>query len=457
MRSIGAAASRPGAGKARVDVGHGVATSAAEALDEPARQRARRRHRDLLAEHGAHRELEAVDAARQAQARSPGRPTSVAAIVSGAASRSSQRRTAAMTAPLAGPSAGANDSRTRGASVAKRASSQPAVAPTTPARDAAPDRPSARRDLDARDRALGEEGEQGIDVVRRAVAERHRDRIGARRTGVAGVARAVARCVARRRAAQPRRVHAVAADEGGVEAAQAAKAARQRDLRDRHLRVGEELLGEQQAARLQVLQRRDAVLGEEDAAQVAVADAEPGGDRRRRSARRRRRRTRRARSPPGARACATRPSPSTPGPGRARSRAGTSGRAGTPPPRPAPASRRSGSCAAPACARGRSAGNRRPSTSRRRRAGRRSARRAREAPGRRRRHRSSWLELWRSPLDDSPFPDMCRRVSWRSDLRGAARVSMNLSAANGINLRMRGSIVSHVPGPWAGGAYPQAQ
>ena len=39
-----------------------------------------------------------------------------------------------MTAPLAGPSAGANERRTRAASLAKRASSQPADAPTTPAR-----------------------------------------------------------------------------------------------------------------------------------------------------------------------------------------------------------------------------------------------------------------------------------------------------------------------------------
>ena len=71
-----------------------------------------------------------------------------------------------MTAPLAGPSAGANERRTRAASVAKRASSQPADRADDAGANAAPDRPR-RRDLDAGDRALGDEGEQGVDVVRR--------------------------------------------------------------------------------------------------------------------------------------------------------------------------------------------------------------------------------------------------------------------------------------------------
>ena len=69
----------------------------------------------------------------------------------------------------------------------------------------------------------------------------------------------------------------VAAGERRVEAAQAVEAAGQRDLRDRQRRVGQQLLGQQQPPRLQVLQRRNAVLGDEDAAQVAVGDAEAPG------------------------------------------------------------------------------------------------------------------------------------------------------------------------------------
>jgi hypothetical protein len=63
--------------------------------------------------------------------------------------------------------------------------------------------------------------------------------------------------------------------EGGVEAADAAEAADERDLRDRQGRVGQQLLGAEQPARLQVLQRRHAQLRLEDPAQVPVADAQP--------------------------------------------------------------------------------------------------------------------------------------------------------------------------------------
>ena len=65
--------------------------------------------------------------------------------------------------------------------------------------------------------------------------------------------------------------------EGGVEAAQAGKAGRQCHLRHRQAGVGQQLLGGQQAARLQPGQRGDAQLGLEHAAQVAVAHAQAGG------------------------------------------------------------------------------------------------------------------------------------------------------------------------------------
>ena len=126
-------------------------------------------------------------------------------------------------------------------------------------------------------------------------------------------------------------------------------------LRNRHGAVGQQLLGQQQAARLQVLHGRDALLGREDAAQVAVADAQARRQRRQRG------------GPPlaacvfnscAARRASVREASITlhgrPAPGR--SRAAFQAR----PKRgclwPAPASRRSGSCGW-ACARGRSAGN----------------------------------------------------------------------------------------------------
>ena len=81
---------------------------------------------------------------------------------------------------------------------------------------------------------------------------------------------------ARRRAFAPQRAgaQAVVLGEGGVEAAQAGKAAHQRDLRDRQIGVGQQLLGREQAARLQVLQGRHTELRLEDAPQVAVAHAQ---------------------------------------------------------------------------------------------------------------------------------------------------------------------------------------
>ena len=136
----------------------------------------------------------------------------------------------------------------------------------------------------------------------------------------------------RRWRAQLRRVQPVALGEGGVEAAQAAEAAGQRHLRHRQRGVGQQLLGQQQALRGQVVERRHAVRGLEDAPQVAVGDAQARGEggQVRVVARRARPVRSAARRVLGQR-CATNPSATAP----ARSRAGTSGRAGRPPPRPA--------------------------------------------------------------------------------------------------------------------------
>ena len=70
--------------------------------------------------------------------------------------------------------------------------------------------------------------------------------------------------------AQARRRHAVARLPQRVEAAHAAKSARERDLRHRQRRVGEQALREQQPLRLRVLDRRDAERAIEDAAQCRL-------------------------------------------------------------------------------------------------------------------------------------------------------------------------------------------
>ena len=181
-----------------------------------------------------------VDAARQAQPRCAGQARRAARRSSpGAASRSSQRRTAAITAPLAGPSAGANESRTRAASPAKRASEparrSPAV-PIAPARSCAGSTAPSTTSMPGIARCA-RKASSDVDVVRRAVAERDRDRRLARSPARAsrGAERPIGASPSR---AQPRRIHPVAAGERGVEAAQALESRSSRDLRDRHLRVG---------------------------------------------------------------------------------------------------------------------------------------------------------------------------------------------------------------------------
>ena len=72
IRSIGADREQRRRGEGAMHVGPGRRDVAAEALDQAAGEGARAGDRDLLAEHGAHRELEAVDAARQAQPRRAG-------------------------------------------------------------------------------------------------------------------------------------------------------------------------------------------------------------------------------------------------------------------------------------------------------------------------------------------------------------------------------------------------
>ena len=90
-----------------------------------------------------------------------------------------------------------------------------------------------------------EEGQQGLQVQRWAIGQAQ-----------AGGLRCLAACPA-----QLRGVEAVALGKGGVEAAQALEAAGQRHLRHWQRRVGEQLLGQQQALCRQVVQRRHTVRG----------------------------------------------------------------------------------------------------------------------------------------------------------------------------------------------------
>ena len=134
------------------------ASGVAVALRRAGRQGAGAGDRDLLAEHRAHGQLEAVDGARHAQpgsaatsGASAGSAPSTASTASGSASRSSSRRTAARPPCRGRPGPGCAAARsTWRASHAAPASTTagPCRVPTTPAQ------PCARRTvLDARDRA----------------------------------------------------------------------------------------------------------------------------------------------------------------------------------------------------------------------------------------------------------------------------------------------------------------
>ena len=76
-------------------------------------------------------------------------------------------------------------------------------------------------------------------------------------------------------AAQLTRVEPVMPTEGRVEPAHTLETTGKRNLRYGQAGIGQQLLGRVQAARLQVLQRRDAQRAGENPAQVAIGDAKP--------------------------------------------------------------------------------------------------------------------------------------------------------------------------------------
>ena len=120
--------------------------------------------------------------------------------------------------------------------------------------------------LHAGQRALFPERQHAVDVVRGAISQAHPH-------AVAAVGRRRARGAAG--AAQLRRLEPHLLGEDGIEAAQALEAAGQRHFGDGQVGVGEQLLGLQQALRGEVVDRADAVRLREDAAQVALGDAQP--------------------------------------------------------------------------------------------------------------------------------------------------------------------------------------
>jgi hypothetical protein len=111
-------------------------------------------------------------------------------------------------------------------------------------------------DLDAGDGAAREERVDRGPVVRRAIGDLEHHLLDGH--------------LARRVAAQLAGRHAIARAEKVVEAAQAGEPARHRDVDHRHRAVREQPLGEEQALRLRVLDRRDAELLLEDSAQMAI-------------------------------------------------------------------------------------------------------------------------------------------------------------------------------------------
>ncbi|MDT4820662.1 hypothetical protein FQZ97_538080 [compost metagenome] len=255
----------------------------AESLDQPRAQRARRSHGDLLAQHRAHRELEAVDRAGHAQP---------VAVRKGGMQRGVDGHR--LRVEVEQRACAADDDRQhRGQRIAHgqqhllalevEAQLQPAGVRLRAMLHAQGSRQPhiGRRaalggflavggvhGFDAAQRAPCEEAEHGVRVVGRAKTQPHLDGLAFAALGAA-------------RAAQRARVEPVVLHEGRVEAPHAREAAGQRHLRHRQARVGDELLGGQQAARLQVLQRRHAELRLEDAPQVAVAHAQAGRDLRR--------------------------------------------------------------------------------------------------------------------------------------------------------------------------------
>ena len=239
-------------------------------LDEPRGERAAGLDADLLPEHRAHGALERVPGAGHAQAGAPAHEGAEQRI--GAQGRPDQGRVRREVEHPAGR-AGQLEQRARGRAL----HAQTERVPARHRAHAHHDGPGREREragvalrvhpLDPRDRARGEKREQVGEVVRRAEREAERDLP----VGGSGA----------RSPEPPQRARraVVGLQERVVEAAQAAEARRERDLGHGQVGLVDQPLREVEAAGLRHGERRGADVGDEQAVQVARADAEPGGER----------------------------------------------------------------------------------------------------------------------------------------------------------------------------------
>ena len=233
--------------------------------------RARRLHGDLLAEHGAHRELEAVPGARHPQSRArrdERRQQRVRDEV-----RADRRRVGVQ---VEHPAHARDDRRQRrsfGNRIGdrERAARLDRVRPRPcHGRRRARSCGGRRRPRPPRrpDRARREEREHRRPVVRRAVAQAERD------AGAGAARRRRGRCDAARSAGGRR-----AARNVSLKRRTLPKPAASATSRHRQPRLVDELLGEQHAPRLRDRDRRGAEVLLEQPAELPLADAEPLGQR----------------------------------------------------------------------------------------------------------------------------------------------------------------------------------
>ena len=263
-----------GCGKQPLQLGPRGVDGLAKALHQPLAQRAGGGHGDLLAQHGAHGQFQPIPGAGHAQAVAV-RKVAMQHGVDGA--RVCVQVQQAAHAPYHGGQRGVK---------AVAGLQQHLVAGQVELRlDPAGQHARACRFVDCEPHGaaqagrraiglgpfhpgklpLGKEGQQGLGIQRGAVSQ----------------AQCAGGTLASHRAAAPqgRGAQAVVLGKCGIEAAHAAKATGQRHLGDGQGGVGQQLLGRQQPAGLQVLQGRQAQLRLKQAPQVPVAHAQPFGQR----------------------------------------------------------------------------------------------------------------------------------------------------------------------------------
>ena len=319
----------------------------AERGDQPAGDGAGAGHGDLLAEHGADRDLVAVDVAGHPQAGtrgtsgpSTGSPPSTSSTATGSQSASSSRRTRSTPAVVSRRSSSANVASTNAVCPARRGRRSRAG----PCRCRAGGRACGRTSPRRPSRRPARRGGRGSRAASRPAY------------GVRTASRIVTVPVEAVRAAptsaQLGRRERVDLADRVVELPDAGEAGRERDVGELEVgRLDEHARGLRATGPGQG-QRAGAELGGEQPAEVARRVADP-----RRPARRRprgRRRRRRSAASPGRRRRRRRPSRGC----RAWRRAGSACRRGSRPPGPRPRSGGTSRCGPPACGPGRTGGSR---------------------------------------------------------------------------------------------------